>query len=57
VHDVNVLDELIPEPGAFYILDRGYLDFERLYLLNQCMAFLLFARKPTPDFVGFTLIA
>ncbi len=31
VHDVNVLDELIPEPGAFYIMDRAYLDFERLY--------------------------
>lgn len=30
VHDVNVLDELIPEPGAFYIMDRGYLDFKRL---------------------------
>jgi len=29
--DVRVLDELIPEPGAFYVMDRGYLDFERLY--------------------------
>ena len=56
VHDVNVLDELIPEPGAFYIMDRAYLDFERLYLLNQYMAFLSFARKATPDFVSFTLI-
>lgn len=56
VHDVNVLDELIPEPGALYIVDRGYLDFECVYLLNRCMAFLLFARKATQDFVGFTLI-
>ena len=28
--DVGVLDELVPEPGAFYVMDRGYLDFERL---------------------------
>jgi hypothetical protein len=31
VHDVNILDELTPEPGAFYVVDRGYLDYERLY--------------------------
>ena len=31
VHDVNVLDELIPEPGSIYVMDRAYLDFERLY--------------------------
>ena len=30
LHDVNVLDQLVPEPGAFYMMDRGYLDFERL---------------------------
>src|SRR5271154_617316 len=35
MHDVNVLDLLIPEAGAFYIMDRGYLDFERLYALDQ----------------------
>ena len=35
VHEVNILDELIPEAGAIYILDRGYLDFERLYTLHQ----------------------
>ncbi len=33
VHDVNILDRLVPEPGSFYILDRGYLDFARLYRL------------------------
>jgi hypothetical protein len=38
VHDVNVLDHLIPEPGAIYILDRAYLDFERLYQLHQSSA-------------------
>ena len=35
VHDVNVLDHLIPEPGAIYIMDRAYLDFKRLYQMHQ----------------------
>lgn len=35
LHDVNVLDVLIPEPGAFYVMDRGYIDFCRLYTLHQ----------------------
>jgi hypothetical protein len=35
LHDVHVLDLLTPEPGAFYVMDRGYLDFERLYALQQ----------------------
>lgn len=34
VHDVNILDILVPEPGSFYIVDRGYLDFERLYIFT-----------------------
>jgi hypothetical protein len=38
VHDVNLLDELLPEPGAFYLLDRGYLDYERLYVFAQACA-------------------
>ncbi len=38
VHDVNVLDHLIPEPGAIYIMDRAYLDFQRLYQMHQCSA-------------------
>jgi hypothetical protein len=50
VHDVNILDELIPEPGAFYIMDRGYLDFERLYVLNQCMAFFIIRSKKNTKF-------
>jgi transposase len=50
VHDVNVLDELIPEPGAFYIMDRGYLDFERLYLLHQCMSFFVIRSKRNTQF-------
>jgi len=38
VHDVNVLDHLIPEPGAIYIMDRACLDFQRLYQMHQCLA-------------------
>jgi len=38
VHDVNVLDHLIPEPGAIYIMDRAYLDFYRLYQMHQSAA-------------------
>ena len=41
LHDVNVLDVLIPEPGAFYVMDRGYLDFERLYRLHQTSSFFV----------------
>jgi hypothetical protein len=50
VHDVNILDELIPEPGSVYIMDRAYLDFERLYLLNQCMAFFVIRSKSNTRF-------
>jgi transposase len=50
VHDVNILDQLIPEPGAFYVMDRGYLDFRRLYLLNQCMAFFIIRSKINTTF-------
>lgn len=38
VHDVNVLDHLIPEPGAIYVMDRAYVDFQRLYQLHQSSA-------------------
>ena len=41
LHDVNVLDLLVPEPGAFYVMDRGYVDFERRFLLNRLGAFLV----------------
>jgi hypothetical protein len=37
--DVRMLDVLVPQPGAFYVMDRGYLDFSRLYLLHQAQAF------------------
>jgi len=41
VHEVNILDELIPEAGAIYIMDRGYLDFERLNTLHQGSSFFI----------------
>ncbi len=50
VHDVNVLDDLIPEPGSFYILDRGYLDFERLYLFHRALAFFVIRAKANFQF-------
>jgi len=44
-HDVNILDELPIEPGAFYIMDKAYLDFARLYRLHQQAAFFLLRAK------------
>ncbi len=41
LHDVNILDQLIPEAGAFYIVDRGYVDFERLAKFDQAGAFFV----------------
>lgn len=41
VHDVNILDQLTPEPGAFYVMDRGYLDYERLYRWTLAKAFFV----------------
>lgn len=48
-HDVNVLDQLIPEAGAFYIMDRGYIDFERLYRLHQAGGFFVTRAKKNMD--------
>ena len=45
VHEVNILDELVPEAGAIYIMDRGYFDFERLYILHQCSSFFVVRAK------------
>jgi hypothetical protein len=45
VHDVNILDDIIPEAGAFYIMDRGYLDFARLYIFHQCLTFFVIRAK------------
>src|SRR6516225_1418492 len=49
LHDVNVLDLLLPEPGAIYVMDRGYLDFARLYLLHQAGAFFVTRAKSNID--------
>jgi hypothetical protein len=49
LHDVNVLDLLVPETGAFYIMDRAYLDFERLYTLAQMGAFFVSRAKLNMD--------
>jgi len=45
VHDVNILDEILPEAGAFYVMDRGYLDFQRLYLFTLSAAFFVVRTK------------
>ena len=50
LHDVNVLDILLPEPGAFYVMDRGYLDFDRLYQLNLALAFFVTRAKSNLQF-------
>ena len=49
MHDVNVLDLLLIEAGAFYIMDRGYLDFERLYALDQAGGFFITRAKRNLD--------
>lgn len=45
VHDVNVLDHMVPSPGAYYVMDRGYLDFERLYALHALKAYFVTRTK------------
>jgi transposase len=50
LHDVNVLDILLPEPGAFYVMDRGYLDFDRLYQLHLASAFFVTRAKSNLQF-------
>jgi len=45
VHDVNVLDQIVPEAGAFYVMDRGYIDFERLFVLTLSAAFFVVRTK------------
>ena len=45
VHDVNILDQILPEAGAFYVMDRGYIDFERLYVFTLCSAFFVTRTK------------
>ena len=49
MHDVNVLDILPLEPGAFYVMDRGYLDFDRLYTMHQAGCFFVTRAKANMD--------
>jgi transposase len=45
VHDVNILDEFLPEPGALYVMDRAYVDFERLFVFTLCSSFFVVRTK------------
>jgi Domain of unknown function (DUF4372)/Transposase DDE domain len=45
LHDVNILDQLVPEPGAFYVIDRGYIDFERLARFHEAGSFFVTRAK------------
>ena len=45
LHDVNILDTILPEAGSFYVMDRGYVDFERLYAFHRCGAFFVTRTK------------
>ncbi len=45
LHDVNILDQMVFEAGSFYIMDRGYIDFARLYVLHQTQAFFVTRAK------------
>ena len=45
VHDMKFLDIIVPEPGAFYVMDRGYIDFARLYAINTASAFFVIRAK------------
>jgi hypothetical protein len=49
-HDLKMLDELIPQPGAFYIMDKSYTDFRRLYRLTQGLAFFIIRAKVNLDY-------
>src|SRR5438445_10781504 len=44
-HDANILDQIIPEAGSYYVLDRGYVDFERLHLFTLSSAFFVVRSK------------
>jgi hypothetical protein len=49
-HEVNILDDLTIEPGAYYLLDRGYLDFRRLFAIHQAQAFFVTRAKSNTKF-------
>ena len=45
ISDIKILDILIPEPGSFYVMDRGYLDFKRLHVIHQALAYFVIRAK------------
>jgi transposase len=49
VHDVNILDQILPQPGAYYVMDRGYLDYARLYRIHLAGAFFVTRAKSNLD--------
>ena len=49
-NDVKALDQLVPEAGAFYMMDRGYVDFRRLYVFTQSLAFFVIRAKRNMDY-------
>jgi len=50
VHDVNILDDLILEPGAYYVMDRAYIDFKRLYRIHQSLCYFVVRAKKNFDY-------
>jgi transposase len=50
MHDVTALDHLLPEPGAFYVMDKGYVDFRRLQRIEEHSAFFLLRAKKNLDY-------
>jgi len=50
VHDVNILDELYYEPGSFYVMDRGYIDFKRLYRIHESLGYFVIRAKKNLDY-------
>lgn len=50
MHDVNALDPISYEPGSFYVIDKAYIDFKRLYHLNQQQAFFVTRAKDNMRF-------
>jgi hypothetical protein len=50
LHEVNILDQLIPEPGAFYVMDRGFLDYARLYRFHQAGSFFVTRARSNMDY-------
>src|SRR5262245_20833007 len=50
LHEMNILDHLMPEPGAFYVMDRGYIDFERLHRFHDAGAFFVIRARSNLNF-------